>query len=199
MDSDIDRSLLSRPVTKLSRSTAVTTPNTICFRLGEPSVRSGKGERGQTIMSRVKGPLTFNKSKSRHFVPLQVVDSAKFVDVCSHSSWDIAFTRMGWTTGQHYTSEPLWTWSYKSWRLFVQFSSLQDFDSLYQKGLSVGAEPPSRTTDIIKMWVRQSLRFTFDPQQSIVCPWGKTLHVQKSVWVGTKTACVTGSMLYTSI
>lgn len=39
--SDKDRSLLSRPVTKLSRSTAVTTPNTICFRLGEPSVKSG--------------------------------------------------------------------------------------------------------------------------------------------------------------
>lgn len=42
VDSDMDRSLLSRPVTKLSRSTAVTTPNTICFRLAEPSVKSGE-------------------------------------------------------------------------------------------------------------------------------------------------------------
>lgn len=40
----MDLSLFSRAVTKLSRSMAVTTPNTICLRLGEPSVRS-RGER----------------------------------------------------------------------------------------------------------------------------------------------------------
>lgn len=41
MHSDI---LLSRTVTKLSRSMAVTTPKTICLRLGEPSAMS-RGEK----------------------------------------------------------------------------------------------------------------------------------------------------------
>ena len=43
----MDLSLFSRAVTKLSRSMAVTTPNTICFRLGEPSVRSVGGKEGE--------------------------------------------------------------------------------------------------------------------------------------------------------
>lgn len=50
----MDRSLLSRPVTKLSRSTAVTTPNTICFKIGEPSVKSGVKERVVKMMKRIK-------------------------------------------------------------------------------------------------------------------------------------------------
>lgn len=52
--SDMDRSLLSRPVTKLSRSTAVTTPNTICFRLGEPSVKSAGKTAGDTFQKMVR-------------------------------------------------------------------------------------------------------------------------------------------------
>lgn len=44
----MDRTL-SRPVTKLSRSTAVTTPNTICLKLGEPSDKSGVTEEKREI------------------------------------------------------------------------------------------------------------------------------------------------------
>lgn len=40
VESENDRSRRSRPVTKLSRSTAVTTPKTMCFKLGEPSAKS---------------------------------------------------------------------------------------------------------------------------------------------------------------
>lgn len=40
--SDMDRSRFSRAVTKLSRSMAVTTPNTMCFIIVDPSVKSEK-------------------------------------------------------------------------------------------------------------------------------------------------------------
>lgn len=193
MDSDIDRSLLSRPVTKLSRSTAVTTPNTICFRLGEPSVRSGKGERGQTLMRAQSQSM--NESTSNQFVLVQVDVSAKFEEICSHPSWDIAIKRMGRTTEQHYTSEPSWTWSYKC---FNKFPSLPDFDSLYQKGLSVGSWTTEQD-DCYHKNVGAAASIHVWPAAVDSASLRKTLHVQRSVWAGTKTACVTGSMLHTSI
>ena len=47
LHSEKDLSLFSLAVTKLSRSMAVTTPNTICFRLGEPSVKSESRREGR--------------------------------------------------------------------------------------------------------------------------------------------------------
>lgn len=57
----MDRSILSRPVTKLSRSTAVTTPNTICFRLEEPSVKS----RRRTMKEKVNKIVTKANAQCR--------------------------------------------------------------------------------------------------------------------------------------
>lgn len=65
MHSDI---LLSRTVTKLSRSMAVTTPNTICLRLGETSLMSGgekKGGRGSEAGKRRERERGRKKVKNR--------------------------------------------------------------------------------------------------------------------------------------
>lgn len=45
--SDMDRSRFSRAVTKLSRSTAVTTPKTMCFIMADPSVKSERKGQGK--------------------------------------------------------------------------------------------------------------------------------------------------------
>lgn len=86
----MDRSLLSRPVTKLSRSTAVTTPNTICFRMGEPSVKS----RERTVKEKVNKIVTKTNAQCRTQIwrnPRTFLENWSFAPEHCHKSFQTVF------------------------------------------------------------------------------------------------------------